>query len=121
MFYWIVNIVGFLIIAMIIGWFGVWGKKKGAVAVLRRVDITVADGMYSPDTIAAKVGQPITLRFLRRDKTPCAGTVVFSDFNRSLELPVGKTVEITFTPNVTGEYEFTCQMGMYRGKMLVLG
>ena len=38
---------------------------------------------------------------------------------RTAELPEGKQVPVEFTPEQPGEYEFTCGMGMLRGKLVV--
>jgi plastocyanin domain-containing protein len=45
--------------------------------------------------------------------------VIFNDFGKSAQLPTGETVPIEFLPEKPGEYEFTCQMGMLRGKLIV--
>ncbi|MBN9390903.1 MAG: cupredoxin domain-containing protein, partial [Chloroflexi bacterium] len=45
--------------------------------------------------------------------------VVFGDFGKSARLPEGETVPVEFLPDQPGEYEFTCQMGMFRGKLIV--
>jgi plastocyanin domain-containing protein len=45
--------------------------------------------------------------------------VVFNDFGKSAQLPTGETVPVEFLPEQPGEYEFTCQMGMLRGKVIV--
>lgn len=120
MSYVIVNIIGVTLIVFVIGWFWL-AKKKKAVSIAKNfIEIKVANGVYSPDVVQTQKGKSITLRFIREDETPCAGTVIFSDFNKSAELPVGKSVDITFTPDKTGEFEFTCQMGMYRGRLVVL-
>ena len=34
-------------------------------------------------------------------------------------LPTGQVVPIEFMPGEPGEHEFTCQMGMLRGRILV--
>ena len=34
-------------------------------------------------------------------------------------LPEGETVPVQFMPSAAGEYEFACQMGMFRGKIVV--
>lgn len=97
------------------------GKEKKAVSIAKDfIEIKVVNGVYLPDVVQTQKGKSITLRFIREDETPCAGTVIFSDFNKSAELSVGKSVDITFTPDKTGEFEFTCQMGMYRGRLIVL-
>jgi len=46
--------------------------------------------------------------------------VIFPDFNKSAKLPTGETVPIEFLPAKPGEYEFSCQMGMFRGKLLIV-
>jgi len=59
------------------------------------------------------------LRFFRKDESPCAEKVIFDSMDVSADLPVGKPYELTITPEQPGEYEFTCQMAMYRGKLIV--
>ena len=65
------------------------------------------------------LGKPVTLRFLRKDPSPCAEKVIFSDLDISSDLSIGKPQEITLTPTKPGEFEFTCQMGMNRGVLSV--
>jgi len=36
-----------------------------------------------------------------------------------VKLPEGDTVPVEFLPKEQGEYEFACQMGMLRGKIIV--
>ena len=38
---------------------------------------------------------------------------------RSAPLPAGTVVPIEFMPGDPGEHEFTCQMGMLRGRIIV--
>jgi plastocyanin domain-containing protein len=45
--------------------------------------------------------------------------VLLPDFNKSAKLPEGETVPVEFLPKQPGEYEFACQMGMLRGKLIV--
>ena len=45
--------------------------------------------------------------------------VVFPDFQKSMMLPVGQKVAVDLLPNKAGSFSFTCQMGMYRGMMIV--
>jgi plastocyanin domain-containing protein len=45
--------------------------------------------------------------------------VLFPDFGKNAKPPEGKTVTIEFTPQKPGETEFACQMGMFRGKLVV--
>ncbi|HEX9925488.1 MAG TPA: cupredoxin domain-containing protein [Anaerolineae bacterium] len=34
-------------------------------------------------------------------------------------MPEGETVPVEFMPDQAGEFEFQCQMGMLRGKLIV--
>ena len=45
--------------------------------------------------------------------------VLLPDFDKSAQLPTGETVAVEFVPQDPGEYEFACQMGMFRGKLIV--
>ena len=64
--------LGLLLIAFIIWWF--WLKKSGheQSADQGTVEVIVDNGVYTPDTIKGKVGQPIKLRFIRKTESPCA-------------------------------------------------
>jgi len=114
-----VNLAGIATIGLIVWWF--WLSKprarraRGGVAI----DIVVDNGVYTPARIEALRGRPVTLRFLRRDPSPCAERVIFDDFATGRDLPLGEPVELTLTPDRPGEYEFTCQMKMYRGMLVV--
>ncbi|MBY0378049.1 MAG: cupredoxin domain-containing protein [Gammaproteobacteria bacterium] len=114
-----VNGLGLLFMALIIKWF--WFStpvatkiNKGAV-----VTITVKDGTYQPAYIEASAGSPITLRFTREDASPCAEVVIFSALNINQQLPLHQAIDIVLTIDKPGSYEFTCQMGMYRGKLVL--
>ena len=81
------------------------------------IDVTVRGG-YQPASITAEAGRPIRLNFTRRESTPCGEEVVLPEFGRRAHLPEGKTVGIEVTPAEPGEYEFTCGMNMYKGKLI---
>jgi len=63
-------------------------------------------------------GKPVTLRFLRQDANPCAEKALFDGLGISADLPIGKPRDVVVTPPQPGEYEFTCQMRMYRGVLV---
>jgi len=112
-----VNLVGVAIIAFVIWWF--WLSEPQAQKVLKNVvDILVEGGTYTPPRIEVEVGKEVTLRFLRKDASPCAEKVVFEQLGISADLPINIPKEIVVTPTEPGEYSFTCQMQMYRGSMV---
>ena len=66
-----------------------------------------------------EAGRPVRLMFSRQEADPCSEKVVFDAFGVSADLPEGMSVPVEFTPEEPGEYEFACQMGMLRGKVVV--
>ena len=116
----LVNLGGLATIGLIVWWFWLAGARQEAVAESGgSLEILVEDGVYTPARVEVAMDQPITLRFLRKDPSPCAEQVIFSELNVSSDLPVGKPQEIRLRPSKRGEFEFTCQMGMYRGVLIV--
>lgn len=109
---------GLLAIMLIAWWF--WFSAPQATRAQSRqpIDILVQDGTYQPAAIEVPAGQPVILRFTRRDATPCAEKVLFGDLGVSADLPLGQPQTISLGLLPAGTHEFTCQMGMYRGKLI---
>ncbi len=74
---------------------------------------------YTPEVIVVQAGQPVRLNFVRQEWAACTETEVLPGFGKSASLPEGATVPVEFLPNEPGEYEFACQIGMIRGKLIV--
>jgi len=113
-----VNVAGLAVIGLIVWWF--WLSRPAA----RRQDaipitIVAEDGVYSPAHIEVGRDRPIVLRFLRKDPSPCAAKVIFTDLGVSADLAVGEEQEVHLNPQQAGEYEFVCEMHMYRGVLSV--
>ena len=115
---WLVNVAGVVFIGLIVWWFW-FSKPKTKRATSNTIDIVVEGGVYTPARIEVAAGQSVTLRFLRKDPSPCAEKVLFDDLGVSADLPIGQPVELTLTPKEAGEHAFTCQMQMYRGTLVV--
>ena len=117
----IVTVIGLGLCAFIVWFF--WMKRgkgtRAAKAGGRQEAMITVKGGYSPDTIVVEHGRPVRLNFRREETAACSEMVLFPDFQKSARLPTGETVAIEFTPQKPGEYEFTCQMGMLRGKLVV--
>ncbi len=114
----LINAAGLVLIGLIVWWF--WLSRPAA----RRADaapitVVVEDGVYSPARIEVAPDRPVVLRFLRKDPSPCAAKVIFADLGVSADLPIGEEQEVRLAPQRPGEYEFTCEMHMYRGSLLV--
>lgn len=93
-------------------------KKDEIVAVQDSVEILVKGG-YRPGAIEVPAGKTTRITFLREDKNSCLEEVVLSDFKVRKYLPVGQNVQIAITPQKKGEYQFSCGMNMFHGKIIV--
>jgi plastocyanin domain-containing protein len=117
----IVTLVGFGLIAWIVWYFWLWKGESVAARTggggIQEVDVTVKGG-YQPASIVVKAGRPLRLNFTRRESSLCGEEVVLPEFGRRAHLPENKTVAIEVTPREPGEYEFTCGMNMYKGKLI---
>ena len=78
-------------------------------------------GGFEPDTIVARAGEPLRLVFRREETASCSERVVFPAFGRSAMLPPFQDVALELLPEQEGEYEFTCQLGLLRGRLIVVG
>ncbi len=116
---WLVNLGGLGAIAFVIWWFWFARPEARRAEADRPIEVIVANGVYTPARIEVAAGRPVTLRFIRKDPSPCAEKVLFDDLDVSADLPVDRPYDITLTPNEPGEHEFTCQMRMYRGSLVV--
>lgn len=117
----IVTLAG-LGVSISIIWFFFFSSKEGMRVVTsgRFQEATVlVKGGYSPDVIIVEHGKPVRLNFHREETASCSEMVVFPDFQKSAKLPTGEIVPIEFIPEKPGTYEFSCQMGMFRGKLIV--
>lgn len=120
----IINVIGIGLICLVIWWFWLYKPKfassaAGSIQPGNVIEILVKDGVYTPPYIQMKSNDPITLRFTRKDPSPCAEIVNFNSLNIARKLPLNEPIDINLKIENTGEYEFTCQMGMYRGKLIV--
>lgn len=114
----LVNFVGVVVVGLIVWWFWRSRPKTQRATGAGPIEILVENGVYTPARIEVPVGKTTTLRFLRKDPSPCAEKVLFDALGVSTELPLGKPVMVTLTPDKPGEFEFTCQMRMYRGTLV---
>jgi len=118
----IVVTLGCITLAGLVAWY-FWFSDKKATRIAADSDLQEAlikvKGGYTPDLIVVKAGRPVRLNFLRQETATCSETVIFPDFQKSADLPPGEIVPIEFIPEKPGEYQFNCQMGMLRGKLIV--
>ena len=116
----VINLFACLAICFIIIWF--WGKRRKSTSRVQSgvVQVLVEGGVYIPSEITAKVGIPLTLRFLRKDPTGCADQVVFNNLDIQHPLPLNQSVDIVINHDQPGTYPFSCAMGMYQGSLKLI-
>jgi plastocyanin domain-containing protein len=115
--------LGGLAVIGFIAWF-FWlkrspGVKASVVSDGYQEQMILVKGGYTPDTIRVAAGTPVRLLFRREETAACSEQVVLPDFGKSAALPTGQVVPVEFMPGEPGSHEFTCQMGMLRGQILV--
>lgn len=116
-------LLGGLVVISGIAWFFWSPRQGGARAALAtsgyQEAMILVKGGYTPDVIVVQRGRPVRLNFRREETAACSEMVIFGDFGKSAKLPEGEIIPVEFLPEKPGEYEFTCQMGMLRGKLIV--
>ena len=97
-----------------------WGKSASPEAKqgVQRATITV-DGAYLPQNLSFRVGKPVELSFVLKEKSGCGDVVQFPSLAIKRELKRGRPTVVTFTPKKAGAIPFTCRMGMYKGRVIV--
>ena len=118
----LVILAGLALIAAI-AWF-FWGPRRGGTRASLSSSgyqeaMILVKGGYTPDVIVVQHGKPVRLSFRREETAACSEMVIFGDFGKSARLPTGETVAVELLPERPGEYDFACQMGMLRGKLVV--
>lgn len=118
----IVTIAGLAFIALVCWFF--WMKRDVGTRATKTTRgqqeaMILVKGGYTPDVIIVEKDRPVRLLFRREETAACSEMVVFPEWKRSAKLPAGETVAVEFLPTKEGEYEFACQMGMLRGKVIV--
>ena len=95
------------------------GVKASLVSDGYQEQMILVKGGYTPDTIRVAAGRPVRLLFRREETAACSEQVLLPDFGKSAALPTGQVVSVEFMPGEPGSHEFTCQMGMLRGQIVV--
>jgi plastocyanin domain-containing protein len=112
----IVAVAGFFGMGFIYWFFLV--KKNKEVQASDSIDIIV-EGGYSPEVISIPKGKTTKLNFIRKDPSSCLEDVVLGDFKIRRNLPLNQKIVVELSPQKSGEFTYSCGMGMYHGKIIV--
>jgi len=110
--------------------FGVFSFRGGSATAKNDPNVTIENGVqivqmvqdsrgYKPNKFTIRKGIPTKWVIDSKDASSCAGSLVATKISIKRFLKFGENI-ITFTPNETGEIKFSCSMGMYTGKFIVV-
>jgi len=83
------------------------------------VTIYVTSEGFIPAEVHVPSGKLVTLHVTRKIETTCATQLVMKDQNIVRDLPLDRTVAITFTPEKPGALRYACGMDMVFGTIIV--
>ncbi|MFF2450248.1 cupredoxin domain-containing protein [Neobacillus sp. NPDC058068] len=85
-----------------------------------KVKMLVTEKGYTPNVIRVKKGVAVELEIENPLKNnSCLSTFMIPDFNINNVNLIEGTTNLTFTPDKSGEYTFSCGMNMFKGTIIV--
>ena len=93
-------------------------RRRTHTPAVQEAVIVVRDG-YHPDRLLARSGAPVRLTFRREESRSCSDTVLLPELGRLVELPEGRSVSVDCGELEPGDYEFSCERGALRGRLVV--
>lgn len=118
---WLVVVGGLAALAWVNWYFFLAGGGTATAAAAGGVQEVVIGvrGGYEPARVRVRKGVPVRLVFDRQESSGCSEEVVIPEFGVRRFLPAFKKTAVELTPERAGSYDFTCGMGMLRGKLIV--
>ena len=92
--------------------------ESNSAAPAGAIKVTVSGAGFEPEQIKVRKGESVQLAFYRADEKNCASEVVFPSLGIKKALPVGKTTLVEVTMKDSGEINFGCGMGMFKGALV---
>ena len=92
------------------------GDREKAPSQEFRVSIC---GDSQPETLRGRAGVPVALVFRRVDSSPTAARVIVPALGKSVALPLHTDVRVDLGTPEPGEYDFTCEAGLLRGRLVL--
>ena len=86
---------------------------------VQTASVAVTEKGYEPASLDLKKGVPARLTFTRKTDSTCGTEVVLPDYKINQKLPLNKPVVVSFTPEKSGTFAFTCGMNMLKGQVVV--
>lgn len=109
-----------IVVSLYIAWLQFQRKQERAELSGGVQEVTVlVKGAYDPNEITVQSGVPLLIHFNRQEDAECSRFVTFDQVGIRKELKPFSMTDVEFTPKQAGEIPFTCDMGMYQGKIIV--
>jgi plastocyanin domain-containing protein len=86
---------------------------------IQEATITLTDKGYQPERVRLRRGIPARLTFVRKFAATCATEIIIEKYKIKRDLPMNQPVVVEFTPEKSGELEYTCSMKMVGGKISI--
>lgn len=95
------------------------GISVAAAAGVQEVRMTQSGSGYSPNQFTVEKGKKVRWIITSTNQFSCASSIVMPKYKINKYLQEGENI-IEFVPTEVGEIPFSCSMGMYRGKFIVV-
>ena len=93
--------------------------KKSAKPKTQTAKVLISEKGYEPGSLNLRRGIPAKITFLRTTDRTCGTEIVIPAYGINKPLPLYEKVVVSFIPNKTGEFGFTCGMNMMHGKLVI--
>lgn len=87
---------------------------------VQKVKIDITSNGYTPNRILLRQNVPVEIDLETQDVYSCASNFVARAFDIDETLKPTERRTVSFTPTELGEYRFSCGMGMYDGKIIIV-
>jgi Cu+-exporting ATPase len=95
------------------------GRAVRAADGVQELRVQVANGVYAPNILRAKAGEPLRLRVEVRERHSCATQLLIPDLGLEFELPGPGNVDLLLPAAPAGSYLFTCGLKMVKGSIVL--
>lgn len=94
-------------------------RAKGGAVKVQTASVALTERGYEPASFKLHRGVPARVTFTRKVSATCGTEIVLPEYGIRRALPLNDPVVVEFTPKKTGEFTFSCGMGMLRGSVVV--
>jgi len=94
-------------------------RAKARVVKTQSASVELTERGYEPSGVRLRRGVPARVTFTRKVSATCATEVMLPDYGIRRALPLDEPVTVEFTPKKSGDFTFSCGMGMVKGSLIV--